>query len=121
MLNARIGLVGLAFVAVVGVALWWQLASPLSKTALLQPKLDNQEPKYFSLPRDLRGALGKFQTMGTRLYSVEESDHCLFQKFETSRTVYVLADDSWRGGTICIVPAGDEVGEIYWLFQPGAP
>jgi hypothetical protein len=121
MLNPRIGLVGLGIVAVVGAALWWQLASPLTKTALLQPKLDNEVPKFLSLPPDLPGTVATLNAMGARLYSVEQADHCLFHKFKTPQTIYLFADDGWRGGTICVVPAGGEVAEIYWRFQVGAP
>ena len=115
------GLAAFALVAASAAGLWWHFASPLSKTALLQAKLDNGTPKFFSMPRDFRGAVNNFEKMGVKLYAVEESDHCIFHRFETPKTVYILSDDSWRQGTICMVRAGDKVGEVYWLFQPGAP
>jgi hypothetical protein len=115
------GLFGSATAVVCALALWWQFANPLTKSALLQPKLDGTAPRYFVLPPDLTDAVQKLTRMGARLYSVEKSDHCIFHSFGSSRTVYVLAVEDWRGGTICIVPSDRNVGEVYWQFQIGAP
>lgn len=116
----RLAVLVAALVAVI--AIWWLwFAAPLTKTALLQSKGENTAPKYFSVPRDINEAIKKLNELGFRSYSVEVSDHCIFHELERPTEVYVFADDSWRQGTFCIVPKGNEISEIYWLFQPGAP
>jgi hypothetical protein len=105
----------------VGLAGCWCISSPLSKTAVFQPKLDNTQARFFEMPTDLGGAIAKFDAMGAKLHSVEEADHCIFHPFGAPKRVVILADNSWRQGTVCIVPVGNRVAEVYWLFQPGAP
>jgi len=108
-------------VLAVGLAGWWWYSSPLSKSAIFQPKLDNTEARFFEIPTHMAGALAKFDSMGAKLHSVEKADHCIFHSFGSPKRVVILADNSWRQGTVCIVPDGDRVDEVYWLFQPGAP
>lgn len=117
--HMQIRLLTLALVgAVVG---WLWLANPLSKSALLQPQLDNVEPVFFDIPADLGAALTKFDAMGARLVSVEVADHCLFHSFAKPKQVHILADASWRKGVICLVTDQGKVKEVYWLFQLSAP
>jgi hypothetical protein len=104
------------------IGIWWfSFAAPLTKTALLQPRGDNIAPRYFALPTRLNEAANKLNELGFRLYSIEETDHCIFHPLGRTKRVLLFADAGWRQGTLCVVPNGDQVGEIYWLFQPGAP
>lgn len=114
--------VALVFLFAASVALWWfGFADPLTKTAILQPEGTNATPAYFTVPSNMKSATEKLSRLGLQLYSIEESDHCLAYRFERKVPVYVFADDSWRQGTLCIVPKGEDVGHISWRFQPGAP
>jgi len=104
------------------IGIWWfGFADPLTKTALLQPRGENVAPRYFSIPTRLNDAADKLHRLGFQLYSIERSDHCISRPLEHSQRVLIFADDSWRSGTLVIVPKGDQIGEICWLFQPGAP
>jgi len=120
-LGCRTSLLGSAAAVVCALAIWWHFANPLTKSALLQPKLDGGTPKYFVLSPDLTHAVQELTRMGARFYSIEKSDHCIFHNFGTPRTVYLFAVDDWRGGTICIVPSHRNVGNVYWQFQILAP
>jgi hypothetical protein len=115
-----VGIIALA--VVLGISIWFvAMAHPLTKTALLQPRGDNVAPRYFEIPQDLKEAVAHLQVIGFSLYSIEQSDHCMFHKFDSGRQVYLFEDKTWRQGTMCIVPDGANVAEVYWLFQPGAP
>jgi hypothetical protein len=100
---------------------WFGAASALTKTALLQPRGDNVTPRYFGLPAQINEAASTLNKLGFRLYSVEKADHCMFHPLGRPTRVIIFSDTSWRQGTLCIVPNGNKVSEVYWLFQPGAP